>query len=189
MRPDPQVLFVENHDSFSWNVIDCLPVRRDAVRVVVGGEAAVARLEGADVLIIGPGPTDPARAGLLELVREAARRGLPTLGICLGHQALGMAFGAQLERSAPAHGKVARVGFTASRRFAGVEGPLEAMRYHSLSLTGVGAPLEVVARLEDGTVMAVEHQSLPMAGLQFHPDSHATPRGRELVAAFFRSIG
>lgn len=189
MRPDPQVLFVENHDSFSWNVIDCLPCRRDTVRLVVGGEAAAARLDGADVLIIGPGPTDPTRAGLLGLVGEAARRGLPTLGICLGHQALGMAFGAKLVRSAPAHGKVARVDFVASRRFPGVEGPVEAMRYHSLSVTGVASPLRVVARLDDGTVMAVEHQTLPMAGLQFHPDSHATPRGRELVAAFFRSLG
>jgi anthranilate/para-aminobenzoate synthase component II len=81
------------------------------------------------------------------------------------------------------------VHFTASRRFPGVEGPLQAMRYHSLSLHGVEAPLDVVARLEDGTVMAVEHRELPMAGLQFHPDSHATPRGRELVAAFFRSLG
>lgn len=188
MPPDPQVLFVENHDSFSWNVVDCLPCGRERVEVVTAGEAA-SRLLAADVLVIGPGPTDPERAGLLELVRRAAARRLPTLGICLGHQALGMAFGARLVRSTPAHGKVARVRFTASRRFPGVEGALEAMRYHSLSLDGVEAPLDVVARLEDGTVMAVEHRELPMAGVQFHPDSHATPRGRELVAAFFRSLG
>lgn len=188
MPPDPQVLFVENHDSFSWNVIDCLPARRERVRVVSAG-AAADQLEGADVLVIGPGPTDPTRAGLLELVQRAAARRLPTLGICLGHQALGMAWGARLVRSTPAHGKVARVHFGTSRRFPGIEGPLEAMRYHSLSLVDVAAPLEVVARLGDGTVMAVEHRELPMAGVQFHPDSHATPRGRELVAAFFRSLG
>lgn len=188
MPPDPQVLFVENHDSFSWNVVDCLPGGRDRVEVVTAGDAA-RRLETADVLVIGPGPTDPQRAGLLELVRRAAARRLPTLGICLGHQALGLAFGARLVRSTPTHGKVARVHFGASRRFPGVEGALDAMRYHSLSLEGVAAPLDVVARLDDGTVMAVEHRALPMAGVQFHPDSHATPRGRELVAAFFRSLG
>ncbi|MEW6434086.1 MAG: aminodeoxychorismate/anthranilate synthase component II [Myxococcota bacterium] len=188
MPPDPQVLFVENHDSFSWNVIDCLPVRRERV-CVVSADAAADRLEGADVLVIGPGPTDPTRAGLLELAQRAAARRLPTLGICLGHQALGLAWGARLVRSTPAHGKVGRVHFGPSRRFPGIEGTLEAMRYHSLSLVDVAAPLEVVARLEDGTVMAVEHRELPMAGVQFHPDSHATPRGRELVAAFFRSLG
>jgi anthranilate synthase/aminodeoxychorismate synthase-like glutamine amidotransferase len=146
-------------------------------------------LGGADVLVLGPGPTDPARAGLLELVRRAAHRRLPTLGICLGHQALGVALGARLVRSAPAHGKVVTVTFRPSRRFPGIEGAVTAMRYHSLSLEAVVPPLEVVARLADGMVMAVEHRELPMAGVQFHPDSHATPRGRELLSAFFRSLG
>ncbi|MEW5743401.1 MAG: gamma-glutamyl-gamma-aminobutyrate hydrolase family protein, partial [Myxococcota bacterium] len=151
-------------------------------------EAADQLVRGVDVLVIGPGPTDPVRAGLLDLVRAAARRKVPTLGICLGHQALGLAFGARLVQSTPAHGKPARVTFSASARFPGVVGALEVMRYHSLSLADVVSPLEVVARLDDGTVMGVEHEALPMAGVQFHPDSHATPRGRELVAAFFRSL-
>jgi anthranilate synthase/aminodeoxychorismate synthase-like glutamine amidotransferase len=188
MRPEPQVLFVENHDSFSWNVIDALPAPRGRISVVSAAEAE-GRLAQADVLVIGPGPKDPARAGLLALVHLAARRRLPTLGICLGHQALGLAFGARLVRSTPAHGKVAQVHFEPSRCFPGVRGALDAMRYHSLSLEAVAAPLEVVARLDDGRVMAVEHRDLPMAGLQFHPDSHATPRGRELLEAFFRSVG
>lgn len=187
MPADPQVLFVENHDSFSWNVIDCLPVGRACVQVVRASEG-VEHLWRAQVLVIGPGPTDPQRAGLIELVREAGVRRVPTLGICLGHQALGLAFGAKLVSATPAHGKTGRVRFGRSRRFPGVEGELEAMRYHSLALEEVGAPLEVVGRLEDGTVMAVEHTGLPMAGLQFHPDSYGTPRGRELVAAFFRSL-
>lgn len=183
-----RVLFVENRDSFSWNVIATLPVPRSAVRVVNAVEA-LARLDEADVLVIGPGPTDPVRARLVELVHAAAQRGLPTLGVCLGHQALGLAFGAKLARSTPAHGKRATVTFAGAARLPGIEGELEVMRYHSLSLTGVLAPLRVTARLADGTVMAVEHASLPMVGVQFHPDSFGTPRGRELVAAFWRGLG
>lgn len=184
-----RVAFVENNDSFSWNVLDALPVERAQVTVVRGGTADAGRaLEGAAVLVIGPGPADPERAGLLPLVRAAAERRLPTLGICLGHQALGLCFGARLVRSRPAHGRRATATFAASQRFPGVAGPVEVMRYHSLSLDAVPEPLVVIARLDDGTVMAVEHRTLPMAGLQFHPDSHGTPRGGELLEAFFRSV-
>jgi anthranilate synthase/aminodeoxychorismate synthase-like glutamine amidotransferase len=180
-----RLAFIENDDSFTWNVLELLP--SGVERVLARGGTAAARdaVEWAEVLVVGPGPKDPERAGLVEPVRRAAARRLPTLGICLGHQALGLAFGARLVRAVPAHGKKATAVFAASRRFPGVEGPLEVMRYHSLSVEGVAAPLEVVATLADGTVMAVEHQSLPMAGLQFHPDSHGTPRGREVVEAFF----
>lgn len=179
-----RVVFVENHDSFSWNVIELLPVPRHEV-VVVHTEGALDALAVADAVVIGPGPMDPLRAGLLEVVRTAAERRLPTLGVCLGHQALGLAFGARLVASTPAHGKLGRVTFGTPRLFPLFDGALEVMRYHSLSLVDVAAPLRVVARLEDGTVMAIEHTSLPMAGVQFHPDSWATPRGRELVRGFF----
>lgn len=187
-RRPVRVLFVENRDSFSWNVIATLPVPPSAVTVVNAVEA-LGRLGEADVLVIGPGPTDPERAGLVELVRAAAARGLPTLGVCLGHQALGLAFGARLVRSVPAHGKQATAHFAGAHRLPGIEGPVEVMRYHSLSLAEVAAPLRVTARLADGTVMAVEHEALPLVGVQFHPDSFGTPRGRELVAAFWRGLG
>lgn len=182
-----RIVFVENHDSFSWNVIDQLPFDRSEVHVCQAHEAATL-LSTADALVIGPGPHDPVQAGLVELVSLAAQRGLPTLGVCLGHQAIGQAFGALLSRSVPAHGHTALVHFSASRLLAGVIGPMPVMRYHSLSLTDVPAPLRVIARLDDGTVMAVEHEALPILGLQFHPDSFATPRGRELVAAFFGRV-
>ena len=133
--------------------------------------------------------TEFNRAGLVELVLRAAERRLPTLGICLGHQAIGLAFGARLVRSTPAHGKLARVTLDASRCLDMAPTTLTAMRYHSLSLVDVRPPLTVVGTLADGTVMAVEHQALPLLGLQFHPDSHGTPRGRELVGAFFRAAG
>ncbi|MDP1826284.1 MAG: chorismate-binding protein [Archangium sp.] len=178
----PRVLFIENHDSFSWNVIDALPFARGQIEVL-GPAEAWAALDHSEVVVMGPGPTDPMRAGLIDLVREVARRRLPFLGVCLGHQALGLAFGARLVRSAPAHGKRATAHFS---NFAGLEGPVEVMRYHSLSLTEVASPLKVMASLADGTVMAIEHESLPMAGVQFHPDSFGTPRGRDLLANWFK---
>lgn len=185
-----RVLFVENHDSFSWNVIDRLPFTRAQLVVASGREAAagVALLDGVDSVVIGPGPLDPERAGLVELVREVARRKLPLLGICLGHQALGMAFGARLVRTPPAHGKRDVAWFSPSRFFRGFDGPEKVMRYHSLALEDVPAPLRVVATTSTGLPMAIEHASLPMAGLQFHPDSFATPRGEQLLAAFFRAV-
>ncbi len=184
-----RVAFVENEDSFTWNVVDLLPVPRSAVTLVRGGTAEAHRVSGTcDVAVIGPGPMDPERAGLVSLVRELVERGTPVLGICLGHQALGLAFGATLVRSTPSHGKVATARFLPSRSFPGVDGPHEVMRYHSLSLASVPSPLRVVAALEDGTPMAIEHEHRRAAGLQFHPDSHGTPEGRRLVEAFFFAV-
>jgi anthranilate synthase/aminodeoxychorismate synthase-like glutamine amidotransferase len=179
-----RVVFVENHDSFSWNVVDLLPFSRADVTIVHAPQALTALAE-ADALVVGPGPMDPVRAGLVELIRAAAAQRVPTLGVCLGHQAIGLAFGATLERSTPAHGKRAIAHFQPSRTLPGVVGDFEVMRYHSLSLREVRAPLSVVATLDDGTVMGLEHQSLPMLGLQFHPDSFGTPAGRAMVEAFF----
>jgi anthranilate synthase/aminodeoxychorismate synthase-like glutamine amidotransferase len=184
-----RVTFVENEDSFTWNVVDLLPFSRGEVRLVRGGTAeARAACEGADAVVVGPGPMDPARAGLVELVREVVERRTPLLGICLGHQALGLAFGAKLVRSTPAHGKRAVARFSGATRFPGLEGAFEVMRYHSLSLSEVPPPLRVVAALEDGTPMAVEHAHARAAGLQFHPDSHGTPEGRAMIEAFFRGL-
>jgi anthranilate synthase/aminodeoxychorismate synthase-like glutamine amidotransferase len=179
------VLFVESGDSFSWNVVDRLPLPRGQVLVRPASAGLPASV---DAVVVGPGPRDPARAGLLGLVEEAARRRLPLLGIWLGHQALGLAFGARLVRVEPAHGRVSPVRFERSRLFPGLEGTLRVMRYHSLALAGVGPPLRVVAATADGIPMAIEHESLPMAGLQFHPDSHFTERGAEVLARFFEAV-
>lgn len=183
-----RVVFAENEDSFTWNVIDRLPVDRARIRVVSGRAVDEAMLAEATHLVIGPGPMDPIRAGLVELVHRAARRRLPTLGVCLGHQALGLAFGARLARTTPVHGKRSVISFVPSRSLPGIEGRLEVMRYHSLALESAAAPLRVIARSEDGVIMALEHESLPMLGLQFHADSYATPRGEELFASFFRGV-
>jgi anthranilate synthase/aminodeoxychorismate synthase-like glutamine amidotransferase len=177
-----RVVFVENDDSFSFNVVDLLPPGVELVR----GSAAARAVRGADVVIIGPGPTDPHRAGLVGLVHQVLDAKTPMVGICLGHQALGLACGATVTRSTPAHGKIARMHVEGSRFLP--PGQHEVMRYHSLSLSTVKAPLRVTGSLDDGTVMAVEHESLPVLGLQFHPDSYATPGGRGFIDAFFRSL-
>jgi anthranilate synthase component 2 len=186
--PRVRILFVENDDSFSWNVVDVLPVPRSDVRIVRGVDrAAIAgELPAAEAVVIGPGPTDPVRAGLVDLVRTISDRGLPLLGICLGHQAIGLAFGARLVRTTPTHGK--RSTFELGGRLFGRGGSVEAMRYHSLALSDVLPPLTVTAVTPDGVIMAVEHEAQRIAGLQFHPDSFATPLGREIVASFFEGL-
>ena len=185
-----RVIFLENADSFSWNLIDILPFPRHEIAVVPGREVVACpdRIAGAAAVVIGPGPTDPVRTGLVGVVREAVARGLPTLGVCLGHQAIGIAYGATLERTAPRHGKRSVATFAGARLFAGIDGAHAVMRYHSLALAAVAEPLRVVATSEDGVVMAVEHATLPVAGLQFHPDSFATPRGADMIAGFFRAV-
>ncbi len=185
-----RVLVLENDDSFSWNVVESLPVDRRDVRLCPGREAArdPRAVETADVVVVGPGPTDPVRAGIVDVVRMAARLERPLLGICLGHQALGLAYGAKLVRAAPVHGKRTAIVFGRSRLFPHFAGPELVMRYNSLGLAAVEAPLRVIARSEDGTPMAIEHESLPMAGLQFHPDSFGSPRGREMIADFFEAV-
>lgn len=168
-------------------MIDTLPVPREQVQVCRASEAA-AQLEDAHLLVLGPGPTDPLRAGLVDLVHLAAVRRLPVLGVCLGHQAIGLAFGAELARGQPVHGKVSRIELAPSRLMPGVDGSQEVMRYHSLRVEKLPSSLHVLARSSDGAVMAVEHEELPMLGLQFHPDSYATPAGAKMISAFFRAV-
>lgn len=190
MRRTGPLLFIESGDSFSWNVVETLPFARERIQLLSGADvAAVERaLPLASAVVLGPGPTDPLRAGLVAYVHAAAARGLPLLGICLGHQALGLAFGASLLRVTPCHGEQDLALFETSRCFPGCAPEQTVMRYHSLALDDVRPPLRVVARNPGGLVMAVEHEALPMAGLQFHPDSYATPNGRALVASFFEGL-
>ena len=182
-----RVVFFENNDSFSWNVIDALPFSRSEINIVqhTSPEQIGEVLKNASCAIIGPGPMDPIRTGLTDTVRFCSEMKIPTLGICLGFQAIGMAFGSKLVRSRPVHGKRSVINFSESRFFPDFIGDVEVMRYHSLSLESMKSPIRSIAETPEGIPMALEHETLPIAGFQFHPDSFATLRGREMIHSFF----
>lgn len=159
-------------------------VRNDAV-----GPADVAAL-GPDLVVLGPGPGHPADAGYVEMI--AALRGrVPMLGVCLGHQAIGLFHGAAVARArAPVHGKTSLVAHDGRGVFAGIDGPFEATRYHSLAVEEEGLPpgLEVSARsLDDGHVMGLRDRAAALEGVQFHPESIRTDHGRRILAGFVRA--
>ncbi len=167
--------------------MDALPFSREEIKVVPhSSEYTYDEIfETARGIVIGPGPMDPIRAGLTEIVLHCIERKIPTLGICLGFQAIGMAFGAKLIHTNPVHGKHSSIHFSPSRYFPGFTGMVDVMRYHSLSLSNIKPPLNTIASTTDGIPMAIEHETLPIAGFQFHPDSFATKRGREMIKSFF----
>jgi anthranilate synthase/aminodeoxychorismate synthase-like glutamine amidotransferase len=193
------VLFLlDNYDSFTWNLAqhlgelgaDPMVVRNDQV----SAEEVVARApEG---IVISPGPCTPAEAGIsIALIRLAAARGIPTLGVCLGHQAIGAAFGGRVIRAdQPMHGKVASVRHDGTDLFAGLPDPLPVMRYHSLVVDPAGVPdvLEVTASSADQPhcreIMALRHRTAPVWGVQFHPESIGTPAGKLLLGNFLAAL-
>ena len=193
-----RILVLDNYDSFTWNLVQFLgglgaePVvcRNDECTV----EQAVGHAPAA--FVISPGPCDPARAGIsVPLVRAAAAAGIPLLGVCLGHQAIAEALGGRVVRAGRLmHGKVAAVAHDGRACFAGLPDPLEVMRYHSLVVEAESLPreLEVAAwsadRAPGEEVMAVRHRTLPIHGVQFHPESVATPRGMQLLGNFVTSL-
>lgn len=184
------VLLLDNYDSFTFNLAQYLGelgasvlVRRnDAVTLDEIAELRPARL------VISPGPGRPEEAGIsVDLVREFGRD-VPILGVCLGHQAIGHAFGGLVVRAPrPMHGKTSTVEHDGRGVFRGLSGPFEAARYHSLVVSDEGWPavLEVAARAaDDGTVMALRHRTFPVHGVQFHPESIMTAEGRRLLRNF-----
>ncbi len=180
------MLLLDNYDSFTWNVADGLAavgaevdVRRVDAIDLAGIEAAAP-----DLLVISPGPGRPEDAFLsLSATQRFAGR-IPLLGICLGHQCIALAFGGTVTRSpAPVHGKTSVIRHDGRGLFTGLPEGLVAGRYHSLVVMDVPDVLEVTAWSDDGLVMALRHRILPVAGLQFHPDSFLTPTG----AAIFRN--
>jgi anthranilate synthase/aminodeoxychorismate synthase-like glutamine amidotransferase len=182
-----KALVIDNYDSFTYNLVQYLGELGAEVEVVRNDSATAAELfdRGADRLVISPGPCTPAEAGIsIEAARAFPEAGIPTLGVCLGHQALVDAFGGRTVRGEPIHGKDAEIDHDGLGLFRDLPNPLRAGRYHSL----VADPelpevLERTASYGD-VVMAVRHRELPAEGVQFHPESVLTPRGKDMLRNF-----
>ncbi len=182
-----RVLVIDNYDSFTYNLVQYLGELGAEVDVVRNDKATVADLLGRspDRLVISPGPCTPAEAGIsIEAARAFPEAGVPTLGVCLGHQALVESFGGRTIRGEPIHGKEAEIEHEGAGVFAGLPNPLRGGRYHSLIADPELPPeLEQTASYGD-VVMGVRHRSLPAQGVQFHPESVLTPEGRKMLANF-----
>lgn len=192
-----RVLVVDNHDSFVHTLVGYLIELGAEVEVVEADaedEAGFAHLLGGfDAVLLSPGPGAPRDAGAtVAVVGLAAARRIPLLGVCLGHQAIGAAFGAEVREAADLmHGMVSHVAHDGSALFDGIPSPFAAGRYHSLALREEELPGELVvsARTDSGTVMAVAHRELPIAGVQFHPESVLTEGGYRLLANWLAAAG
>jgi anthranilate synthase/aminodeoxychorismate synthase-like glutamine amidotransferase len=184
------VLVIDNYDSFTYNLVQYLGELGAEMTVVRNDHATVDQLLGDsfDRCVISPGPCTPEQAGItLEVVRRMPEAGIPTLGVCLGHQALAQAFGGRWKLHAPVHGKATRIEHDGRTIFRGLSSPLQVARYHSLVVDAeLPDCLEESAR-GDGVVMGVRHRELPAEGVQFHPESVLTEQGRELLGNFLAS--
>jgi anthranilate synthase component 2 len=186
------ILVVDNYDSFTFNLVHYLMELGAEVRVERNDALTAAQAvdSGAQGFLISPGPCTPNEAGIsLDLVAACAEAGLPLLGVCLGHQAIGQHFGGRVVRGGLMHGKTSPVSHDGSGVFAGIPSPFTATRYHSLVVEGVPAELEVNATADDAHVMGFRHSELPIHGVQFHPESIATEHGHALLANFLRLCG
>ena len=184
------LLLIDNYDSFTYNLVhylgelgaDVMVRRNDALDV----QAAMALHPAA--IVLSPGPCDPSQAGIcLALTAAAAETRTPLLGVCLGHQTIGQAFGGQVVRCHEiVHGKMGTMHHIGKGVFAGLPSPFSATRYHSLVVDRATLPdcLEVTAALDDGTIMGLRHRSLPIEGVQFHPESIASEHGHALLRNF-----
>lgn len=183
-----KVLFVNNKDSFVWNLVDYVSIfEPDTIVVPNTISPGEVKKINPDAIVISPGPGHPANpkdiGTCLEIIRESS---VPLLGICLGHQAIAVAFGGEVGHSpvGPVHGKTTLINHSSDSIYRGLPNPIVGGRYHSLAITRLPQELEVTARTEDGIIMGVKHRKRPIFGLQFHPESVLTPHGLKIVENF-----
>jgi anthranilate synthase component II len=183
------LLMIDNYDSFTYNLVQYFGELGEDVKVVRNDEMNVAEIErlAPERIVLSPGPCTPNEAGVsLELIEKFKGR-IPLLGVCLGHQAIGQAFGGKIVHAKTLmHGKVSRIHHAGQGVFRGLPTPYDATRYHSLAIEPQSCPqeLEVTAWTEDGEIMGVRHRSLPIEGVQFHPESILTEHGHALLRNF-----
>lgn len=189
------LLLIDNYDSFTYNLVHLIGTT--GVEVIVRRNDALSVDEAMAMdppgIVLGPGPCDPNGAGIcLDLARTAAEGRIPLLGVCLGHQTIGQAFGGTVVRHDEiVHGKAGAMHHDGAGVFEGLPSPFSATRYHSLVVRRDDLPacLDVTATLEDGTIMGLQHRELPIHGVQFHPESIATHHGERLVNNFLSLCG
>ncbi|RKX30444.1 MAG: anthranilate/aminodeoxychorismate synthase component II [Verrucomicrobia bacterium] len=190
------ILVIDNYDSFTYNLVHLMGELGAELHVVRNDEVTAEEAVGTDPerIVISPGPCTPREAGIsCDVIRLAARRGIPVLGVCLGHQCVGAAFGGRVVRAGRLmHGKTSMIRHNGEYLFKGLPNPFEATRYHSLVVErdSLPAELEVTADSEDdGEIMGLRHRQLPVFGVQFHPESILTRAGRALMANFLELSG
>ena len=185
------ILFVDNQDSFVWNLVDYVSAFYPET-VVRSNRVTLAEVEALRPLgiVISPGPGHPANqrdiGSCLDIIRQFSQT--PILGICLGHQAMNIAYGGTISHTWPLHGKTSPIIHDGKGIFRGVENPLVGGRYHSLAIEKLSPELEVSARTDDGVIMGVRHKSRPHCGLQFHPESVLTPSGKKLISNWIEDV-
>ena len=188
-----KLLLIDNYDSFVYNLAQAFGAL-GAELAVVRNDATVAELRAhrPDAIVISPGPGSPEDAGVSVPAILELGESLPVLGVCLGHQCIGAAFGGHIERArvGPVHGKTSKVSHSGAGVFGGLPSPFEATRYHSLAIDEDRWPedLEVTARSDDGVVMGVRHRALPIEGVQFHPESVLCTDGPRLLFNFLAGV-
>ena len=183
------ILVVDNYDSFTWNLVHYLAELGAETRVVRNDELSVAEswALGPEAVLLSPGPCTPNEAGICLGLIESAPQDMPLFGVCLGHQAMGQAFGGDVIRAKSLmHGKTSPIEHEGRSVFAGLPSPFTATRYHSLAVKRETLPeaLEVTAWTADGEIMGLAHRTRPIHGVQFHPESIATEHGHALLANF-----
>jgi para-aminobenzoate synthetase component II len=189
----PSILVVDNYDSFVYTIVGYLGQLGARCEVVRNDEITPADAGSYDGVLLSPGPGAPKDAGVCpEMVRHCAEAGQPMLGVCLGHQALGEVFGATVTHASELmHGKTSQVLHSGAGVLDGLPSPFTATRYHSLAVVAATVPaeLEVTAHTEGGVVMGLQHRSLPLFGVQFHPESVLTEGGHRLLANWLAACG
>jgi len=186
------ILVIDNYDSFTWNLVHYLMELGVKVEVVRNDALTAAEVlaTNAKAIVLSPGPCTPSEAGItLDVVAACAEAARPLLGVCLGHQAIGQHFGGRVVRGGMMHGKTCPVEHDGTGVFAGLPSPFTATRYHSLVVENVPEVLRVNATAGDASVQGFAHVTLPIHGVQFHPESIATEHGHAMLANFLKSAG
>ena len=187
------ILLIDNYDSFTYNLYQYMGTFIEDIRVVRNDEITVDEIRELhpERIVLSPGPKSPKEAGIcMEVVREFCR-GIPILGICLGHQCIGEAFGGTVGYAKElCHGKQSEITHQLGGIFTGIDSPVKVARYHSLAVSRENLPdcLEVIAETEDGEIMALRHRKYPVVGLQFHPESIYTEHGKRMVENFLSGV-